>query len=300
MHVASVILTKLQNAILSHLLVPLPLRLNTRIYYRLFTRLFEVITEEKGLFNCGQEYICDETIVNLTKLGHWLDVGCGIGGPACRFASLYPLVSITGINISRLQIEKSKLFIDQKGLSDRVRIRFGDACDMPFDNDSLDGAYAIETAYHYPDKQQFIFESFRALRPGAKLALADMVLVEHVPDFYHRAIATMFHGWLGSVRMHKESLWRRHLQDAGFVDIQVRDVSDEVLRGKFFSDGQGESIRKQVKKWQSTLKKEYSESILLISTWVHEWQGQNPQRNAIHYVIIEARSLRLGYGECAN
>src|SRR5438093_7047406 len=52
---------------------------------------------------------------------HILDVGCGIGAPAVRIAERYGC-EITAVNVSREQIRQGRQLIEQRRMSDRVRI----------------------------------------------------------------------------------------------------------------------------------------------------------------------------------
>ena len=47
-----------------------------------------------------------------------LDVGCGVGGPACELAR-FTDAQIIGLNNNEFQIHRAKKYADQAGLSDR-------------------------------------------------------------------------------------------------------------------------------------------------------------------------------------
>ena len=46
-----------------------------------------------------------------------------------------------------------------------------DALNMPFDDNSFDLVWSLESGEHMPDKQKFLGECYRVLKPGGKLIL---------------------------------------------------------------------------------------------------------------------------------
>jgi hypothetical protein len=75
---------------------------------------------------------------HLTGRQHILDVGCGLGAPAVRIAERYGC-EITAVNISREQIRQGRELMEQRQMSDRVRIVRGDARALDFPDGSFDG-----------------------------------------------------------------------------------------------------------------------------------------------------------------
>ena len=89
-----------------------------------------------------------------------LDVGCGVGGPMRTIARSEPTACITGISINQYQVDtcnayNAKKFIGRDGrvssLADRCKAVCGNFLKMPFDNESFDGAYAVEATCHAPE-----------------------------------------------------------------------------------------------------------------------------------------------------
>lgn len=100
-----------------------------------------------------------------------LDVGCGIGGTSRTIARMRPNWTVTGISISPAQIERaSKLAMEQNIMN--VDFRCCDAMKMPFPDNAFDVVWSCESAEHMPDKQAFISECLRVLKPGGRFVLA--------------------------------------------------------------------------------------------------------------------------------
>ena len=100
-----------------------------------------------------------------------LDVGCGIGGTSRFLALQRPDWTVTGISISPEQVKRaSELAIQQNVYN--VDFRCCDAMSMPFPDASFDVVWSCESAEHMPDKEGFIKECLRVLKPGGRFVLA--------------------------------------------------------------------------------------------------------------------------------
>lgn len=93
------------------------------------------------------------------------DIGCGYGETARLFASRYG-ISVKGVTIS----EKQRDFAAHKS-TERVSITLCDWLLNPFEANSFDVAYAIESSEHFADKANFFFEVSRVLRPGGRFVV---------------------------------------------------------------------------------------------------------------------------------
>ena len=81
-----------------------------------------------------------------------VDVGCGIGGPMRRVVREAG-VRVTGINYSKIQMEKAKSLNLQAGVDHRIDYVTCSFMDMSaIEDDAFDRGYAIESTCHAPDK----------------------------------------------------------------------------------------------------------------------------------------------------
>ena len=99
-----------------------------------------------------------------------LDVGCGIGGSSLYLAEKFNAAA-TGITLSPVQAQRASERAFEFGLQDRTNFQVADALNMPFDDNSFDLVWSLESGEHMPDKQQFLQECYRVLKPGGKLIL---------------------------------------------------------------------------------------------------------------------------------
>jgi MPBQ/MSBQ methyltransferase len=101
-----------------------------------------------------------------------LDVGCGIGGSVRHAAKRWPDTSFAvGITISGQQVKRAKELTQAQGVKNGI-VMACDALDIAFADNSFDAIWAIESEMHMPDKNHFIHEVTRVLKPGGMLVLA--------------------------------------------------------------------------------------------------------------------------------
>jgi SAM-dependent methyltransferase len=94
-----------------------------------------------------------------------LDVGCGTGAVALAIARRSG-AHVTGIDLVPSHVERARARGAGADLTERTRFIEADATAMPFSNAAFDHVYAIESAYHAPEKPRFYGECARVLRPG--------------------------------------------------------------------------------------------------------------------------------------
>ena len=120
-----------------------------------------------------EQFLADK--LSLKPGMHILDVGCGVGGPMGTMAR-YSGAKFVGININAYQIERAKGHTqDVESLCSFIQ---ADYMQIPESDNSYDGAYAIESMPHAPDKVAAFRETFRILRPGACFTGYDWCLTE--------------------------------------------------------------------------------------------------------------------------
>lgn len=105
---------------------------------------------------------------------HLLDVGSGLGGPARFLAGTFGS-RVTGIDLTRDFCYVAEMLTRRMGLETLVAFHRGDACDMPFDDESFDAALSQNAIMNIADKDRLFAEVRRVLKPGARFAVSCVV-----------------------------------------------------------------------------------------------------------------------------
>jgi len=100
-----------------------------------------------------------------------LDVGCGIGGSA-RLLALHYGFDVLAISISPVQIARARALTPPE-LARHCQFMVMDALALDLQDRSFDAVWSVEAAPHMPDKQRYVDELLRMLRPQGRLAVAD-------------------------------------------------------------------------------------------------------------------------------
>ena len=98
-----------------------------------------------------------------------VDVGCGIGGSTLYLAEKFGATA-TGITLSPVQA--SRATERAKTCVARVTFQVADALEMPFADSTFDLVWSLESGEHMPNKEMFLQECYRVLKPGGTLIMA--------------------------------------------------------------------------------------------------------------------------------
>ncbi|MBA3765622.1 MAG: methyltransferase domain-containing protein [Acidobacteria bacterium] len=106
-----------------------------------------------------------------------LDVGCGLGGSSLWLAREFDC-SVLGITISPVQAAMAREKASAEGLNGRVRFEVADANHLDLTPESFDVVWVIECSEHLTDKERFIAQCGRVLKPDGVLALCAWLATE--------------------------------------------------------------------------------------------------------------------------
>lgn len=99
-----------------------------------------------------------------------VDVGCGIGGSSRHIAGKYGCTA-NGITLSPYQAGRGNELAKEQGLDHLASFQVADALEMPFENNSFDLVWSLESGEHMPDKEKFVNELFRVAMPGGRIII---------------------------------------------------------------------------------------------------------------------------------
>lgn len=176
---------------------------------------------------------------------HVLDVGCGVGAPALRIAERYGC-EITAVNISREQIRQGRQLVEQRRMSDRVKIVRGDARALEFPDASFDAIVCLEAAgdicVSEQDKERFVRELYRVLRPGGRLGFSDLALHTSPPPTDDRTLRAVLYHRGQELVSDWPALFRRH----GFRVVESQDIIAETMPTWYRTEAIYEERRSEV------------------------------------------------------
>merc|ERR1712232_1389766 len=100
-----------------------------------------------------------------------LDVGCGVGGTSRYLAKKMPNADVTGITLSPNQVKRATELAEEQNVPN-AKFTVMNALEMDFPDNTFDIVWACESGEHMPDKETYINEMMRVLKPGGKYVMA--------------------------------------------------------------------------------------------------------------------------------
>jgi len=156
-----------------------------------------------------------------------LDIGSGIGGPVRWIAAKFDC-HVTGVDLTPEFCEAAEALNQATGLTERVRIIRGSALALPVPDGAFDAAYSQNVVMNIADKALFYREAFRALRPGGRLALANLCAGTGGEPYYPVPWATTRET---SFLATPEEM-RTDLRAAGFEIVDFRDTTAAIAESQ--------------------------------------------------------------------
>jgi ubiquinone/menaquinone biosynthesis C-methylase UbiE len=102
-----------------------------------------------------------------------LDVGCGVGGPARRFANKFG-ATVWGLDLSETLLDTATKLTALVGLQEQVKFRNGSALSLPFDDRLFDAVFTQHVAMQISEKERLFVELTRVVKPGGCLAMHEI------------------------------------------------------------------------------------------------------------------------------
>jgi MPBQ/MSBQ methyltransferase len=154
-----------------------------------------------------------------------LDVGSGLGGPSRYLAAKYGC-RVVGVDITEEYRGIASKLAEHMGLEDLVEYRVGDACDLPFSDESFDFVWTQHVSMNIREKPDLYAEIFRVLKAGGRFAAHDVVQGASGPTLFPVPWArTAVISYLQS-----SEAMRKTIEDAGFSLMVWNDVTESALQ----------------------------------------------------------------------
>ncbi len=183
--------------------------------------LLKTVSPEIASFSLG----CGDpiTLADLQESQTVLDLGSG-GGLDCFLASkkVGENGSVIGVDMTPEMVERARASAERLGYKN-VEFRQGFLEQLPVEAGSIDVVLSNCVINLTPDKPQVFREIFRALKPGGKIAVSDIVSNGPLPA----ALRENIQAWgecLGGALDVKE--YTLGLIESGFTEIKIQPRSD--------------------------------------------------------------------------
>jgi len=157
-----------------------------------------------------------------------LDLGSGAGFDC--FIAAQEVGSdgrVVGVDMTPAMVEKARDNVERNDVTN-VEFRLGEIEHLPVADETVDVVISNCVVNLSPDKQQVFHEAYRALRPGGRLAISDVILTAELPPEVHADPESVASCVAGAV---PEPAVEEMLSNAGFEEIRIepKEESEEFI-----------------------------------------------------------------------
>jgi demethylmenaquinone methyltransferase/2-methoxy-6-polyprenyl-1,4-benzoquinol methylase len=142
----------------------------TRHYYNKIAKVYDLLSEEaeKPMREAGLKKLAAKPGESI------LEIWFGTGHCLIKIArAVGPNGKVLGIDISDQMLALAQELLAKEGLDDRAELKCGDAEQLPFESNSLDGIFFSFTLelFDTPELPKVLAECKRVLRPGGRIVV---------------------------------------------------------------------------------------------------------------------------------
>lgn len=161
-----------------------------------------------------------------------LDVGFGYGDQDAYLMRRYGPAKIIGLNISPYQVEEAKKRLAGQPRAEHIDLRVGDAVKTGLPDSSIDVVLAVECSAHFHTREAFLQEALRVLKPGGRLAMADVLLTgKRLKPISKIVVKSLVDFWdAPKGNMYALDTYKERLSAAGFKGVEARSVREHVFQ----------------------------------------------------------------------
>lgn len=163
-----------------------------------------------------------------------LDLGCGAGFDLMLAArSVGSKGKLIGIDMTEEMIEKARENAEKNQLAN-IEFYQADIEDLPLDDNSVDVVMSNCAINQAPDKRKVYREAFRVLRPGGRLAIADILKKKDLPVEIEEEISNYTNFLTGAI---KSEVLEEILEGLNYVEISIEPEENSTEIVSDLTDG---------------------------------------------------------------
>ena len=149
-----------------------------------------------------------------------LDLGAGAGFDCFLAANRVGQSGrVIGVDMTPEMVEKARENARENNYQN-VEFRLGEIENIPAADNSTDAVISNCVINLSPDKSRVFKEAFRVLKPGGRLMVSDIVLLQELPDSIRSSIAAYI-GCISGALLKDEYL--ATIKEAGFHEVKIID-----------------------------------------------------------------------------
>jgi len=157
-----------------------------------------------------------------------LDAGCGVGGTITYLAQKYPCNAFFGITITKSQVELAKKLATERKVINNTKFLFYNYRKTDFPDEYFDGVFTIESINYAKNKQDFVNEMYRILKPNGKIVISDAFLRDKPLTPLTQKLYEIWRPAKGYPTFSSVNSFTSLLKDEGFNCITFNDITNMI------------------------------------------------------------------------
>ncbi len=162
------------------------------------------------------------TMATIQKTDTVLDAGCGVGGSSVYMAKKIGCTCV-GITLSALQAAKANDLAINKNVHQLVSFKVMSYMNTTFAAETFDVVWGLESICYAPDKEKFVQEAYRLLKPGGRLIIADG-MVTKFENNENIIIKKWLQGWQVNY-LESPTRLQQFYKNTGFTNVTYTDIT---------------------------------------------------------------------------
>lgn len=166
-----------------------------------------------------------------------LDLGSG-AGIDCFLAAreVGDTGRVIGVDMTPSMLERARASVAKYGIAN-VEFRMGEIEHLPVADGSVDVVISNCVVNLSPEKPQVFREAYRALKPGGRMVVSDLVLTREIGDALRRNVE-LYVGCVAGAALEADYL--RMIREAGFANVEVLERTGYTVGMDSLAEGSAE------------------------------------------------------------